>query len=141
VIVAMLPVGMVQVAFHQIVRMVAMADGFMPAVGPMNVIGAMRPALVVRGTAILIRGAGSQCVFVDMIAMHVVKMTVVEIVDVALVANGRMAAVRTMGMRMSFLFHAGLSHCFFLSWPGRFPDMARKRSGGAKDPGPGDKPL
>jgi hypothetical protein len=45
-------------------------------------------------------------VFVDMILMRVMQMTIVEVVDVAMMAHGRVSAVRTMlvgMMRMMLL--------------------------------------
>jgi hypothetical protein len=40
-----------------------------------------------------------------------VEMTVVEIIDVAIVPYGSVAAIRTMDMRMFFVLHMALSHC------------------------------
>lgn len=82
VIVAVFPVRMVQVPLDQIVGVIAVQHGLMPAIGSMNVAGFVCPALVVRRAAILVRRPIGQRVLVDMISMYVVQMTVVKIIGV-----------------------------------------------------------
>jgi hypothetical protein len=105
----MLPVRMVQVPAHQIVGVISVQYGFVPTIGSMDVAGVMCATLVVGCTAILI-GWPVQFVFVDMISMYVVQVTVVKIIGVAIVPDGGVAAIRTVRVRVSFLFHAGLGH-------------------------------
>ena len=74
-IVAVLPVRVVQVSFHEIVHMVSVPDLFVPAVRSMNVIRFVRFALVFRRTAILICSAYFQYMLVDVILMYMMQMT------------------------------------------------------------------
>jgi hypothetical protein len=72
----------------------------------------MRSAFVIRGTTILVRRARRERVFIHMIAVDVVQMAIMEIIDVAVVPDGGMAAIRTMDVCVLLLFHASFSHCF-----------------------------
>jgi hypothetical protein len=111
VIVAVFPVRMVEVPLYQIVRVVAMNHGFMSTVRPMNMVGRVGSALVFGCTTVLIHSTGCQRVFLNSVTVHMVEMTVVEIIDVAIVPYGSVAAIRTMDMGMFFFLHVGLSHC------------------------------
>jgi hypothetical protein len=59
--------------------------GFVPTTRSMNVVGVMCSAFVVRSAVIPIGWPVCQLVLVDMISMHVVQMTVVKIIGVAVV--------------------------------------------------------
>jgi hypothetical protein len=112
VIVAVFPVRMVQVPTHQIIGVIPVQHSFVATIGSMNVVGVMRPALVVRRAAILIGWPVGQFVFVDMISMHVVQMTFVKIIDVAIVPDRGVPTIRAVRVCVSFLFQAGLRHFF-----------------------------
>ena len=104
VIVAMVAVRMMQPPVHKIIDMIPMRHGFMPATRAMPV-----SAFVFRRAAGGVGGVDSKGMFVDMVAMHMVQMAVVEIVDVAVVTNRGMPAVWTvlMGMAGMALLGAG----------------------------------
>jgi len=122
VIVAVLPMRMVQVPLYEIVGVVPVQHRLVPAVRSMNVIGLMRPTLVVRRAAISVGWSDSQLVFVDVISVNVMQMAVVEIIGVAVVYHCHVTAIRTVDVRMCFLFHAGLRHFFPLFAVGSFPE-------------------
>ena len=103
-------VRMVQMALHQVIDMVAVGHGFVPAVGAVNVIGFMRAAVVLGRASILVGLVGRQCVFVHMIAVNVMQVAVVEIIGVAIVVDGGMAAIRSVNVSMPFVFAAGFRH-------------------------------
>ena len=94
---------MMQVAVDQIIHVVAVRDRFVPASLAMPM-----PAFV--GATVMIRRAFSrvglidiESVFVEVIRVGVVEMTVVQVVDMVAVADGRMAtafAVRVCVVRM-----------------------------------------
>ena len=84
-------VRMVQTAVDQIVGMVAVRDGLVTATGTMNV-GAGLPI----GAAIRVLGADCDHVLVDVIAMRVMQVAVVQVIDVSIVTNGSVAAARAM---------------------------------------------
>jgi hypothetical protein len=127
VIVAVLAVGMVQMSFYQVVRVVAVRHRFMPAVGSMDVVGGVRSALVIRRAMVLIGAGCFKRMFVYMVAVDMVQMSVVKVIHVAIVLDGSVAAIRTMDMGMFFLFHAGSRH--------RFPFVARSNSGSGSGTG------
>jgi hypothetical protein len=95
VIVAMIAVGMMQVPLDQKVDVVAMRDGLVPAAGAVLV-----AALDVRRAAGRIRRADRDRMLVDVIAVHVMQVAVVQIVDMTLVADRRVPAARAMLVRV-----------------------------------------
>jgi hypothetical protein len=110
VIVAVLLMRMVQVAVDQIVHVVSVHNPFVPAVRSMNVIGLMSPAPVVRRAASLVICPYFQLVFVHMIPVHMMEMTIVEIIGMAVVSDCGVATIRAMDMSVPFLFHTRSSH-------------------------------
>jgi hypothetical protein len=104
VVVAMIAMGMMQPSTHDVIDVVAMGHGFVPA-----------------GRAMLVRAAGLRralhgicgidCddMLINVILMQVMKMAVMEIVDMALMADRRMPAVGTVlvGMVGMMLLGAG----------------------------------
>jgi hypothetical protein len=101
VVVAVRAVRVVQMAVDEIVDVVAMRNGGMAAVGTVHVAGRMRAALVV-GRAL----AGIGASIGDFVFLHlsvgplVMQMTVVEVIDVSLVLDGRMTAIRPVLVRV-----------------------------------------
>lgn len=96
VIVAMAAVRVVQMAIDEIVRVVAMRNRFMAAVCAVDMIRSMAAALVVRSAAVRICGGDFDSVLIDMVAVDMVKMAVVQIVDMPGVMDGDMAAIAAM---------------------------------------------
>jgi len=92
VIVAVILVGVVEVAANQVVDMVAVGDGLMSAVGTMNVVGLVALALVLRGAAVGVGVARRDRMLVHMVSMGVVEVAVMEVVEVPLVAHCRVPA-------------------------------------------------
>ena len=103
-------VWVVQVPLHQVVHVVSMRHGFMPAVGPMDVIGLVRSALMVRSASILVCFAFLQFVLVNVVSVNVMQMAVVEVIGMAIVLDGRMAAIGAVDMDMSFMSFARSRH-------------------------------
>jgi hypothetical protein len=104
VVVAMIAVGMMQPSAHEVIDVVPMGQGLVPA----------RRAVLVR-TARLRRalhgigGIDRNDVLIDMILVHVMEMAVVEIIDMPVMADRRMPALGTvlMGMVGMVLLGAG----------------------------------
>jgi len=109
-IVAMGSVWVVQVPLHQVVHVVSMRHGFMPAVGPMDVIGLVRSAVVVRSASILVCFAYLQFVFVNMASVNVMQMAVVEVIGMAIVLDGRVPTIGAVDMDMPFVDCARFRH-------------------------------
>lgn len=93
---------MVQAAVDQVVRMIPVRDGFMTAARAVRVAG---PARVGGGLATIgILLGHPDGMLVHVVAMGVVQVAVVQVVDVAFMTNGGMAAARTVLMRMIVVF-------------------------------------
>lgn len=92
-IVAVVPVGMVKVIAHEIVDMVAVWNGFVPAARTMYVIGVMAATLMIWGAPVRIGRSHRDDMLINVIAMQVMKMAIVQIVDVAIMQYPQMAAV------------------------------------------------
>lgn len=95
---------------HQIVHVVAMRHGFMPTIGPMDVIGLMRSAVMVRSASILVWFACLQFVLVNVVSVNVMQMAVVEVIGMAIVLDGRVATIRAVDMNVSFMSRARFRH-------------------------------
>jgi hypothetical protein len=87
VIVAMIAVRMMQAPVHEVIDVVAMWNGFVPATRAMRV-----RAAGLGSAAHGIVGADGDGMLVDVVPMHVVEMPVVQIVDMIVVADRRMPA-------------------------------------------------
>jgi hypothetical protein len=96
VVIAVVAVRMVEVAVDEIVDVIAMWHRFMTAPGSVNVIRLV--AAAVRRTLIRIGRAHFKPVFVYMIAVRVMQVTVVQIVDVVVMPDRRVAATWTVLM-------------------------------------------
>lgn len=90
VIVAVVAVRMMQPAIDEVIDVVAMRDRFVPAAGAVDVTGLVPAAG--RGVAIGIRSADLDDVFIDMIAMRMMQVPVVQIIDVPVVFHRSVAA-------------------------------------------------
>jgi hypothetical protein len=108
VIVAVIAMRMMQPAVHDIIHVIAMRDGFVPAIWAVLVC-----ATGFRRAALGIFGTDRDDMLVDVILVHVVKMTIVKIVHMAIVPDCCVAAVRTVLMGMIGMMFLGASHDFF----------------------------
>ena len=113
VIVAMVAVRMMQMAIDQVVDVIAVRDLRMAAVWAMHVAYRVAVAAVIWRTRNRIEGRHREDAFVHMIVMHVMQMTIVQIVDVPIVVNRQVAASRSVRMLVVGDFCAG-RHGFLL---------------------------
>jgi hypothetical protein len=86
-------VSVVEMAVDQVVDMIAMRDGRMATGRCVHVVRGVAGACVVRRAAGGVRSVDRDGAFVDVIAVHHVEVTIMEIVDMATVLNREMAAV------------------------------------------------
>jgi len=96
----MIAVRMMQVVGDAVIDVVAMRDRFVTAIGAVDVTGLMAAAAVVGGAGVGIAARHLDHMLVDMIVVRVVKMPVMQVVDVAAMAHGGVAATRPMAMGM-----------------------------------------
>jgi hypothetical protein len=92
VVVAVIVMGVVEAAVDEVVAVVAVRYGVVPAPGTVCV-----PVLVAaRGVRVLreVVSSDREPVLVDVVFVRVVETAVVQVVDVALMAHGHMAAAR-----------------------------------------------
>ena len=94
-IVAVIAVRVMQVAVHEIVDVIAVRHCFVPTARTMLV-----SAADIRRAALGIGRTDPDDMLVDMVAMHVMQMPLVKIIDVSVMAHGRMAAAGAMLMRV-----------------------------------------
>ena len=99
-VVAMVTVRMVQVAVDQVVDVVTVRDGFVAATGAMDVAGFVAAAFVLGRAAVGVGGRDGDHVLVDVVAMRMVQVTVVQVVDMTVMPDGRVAAAGAMGVVM-----------------------------------------
>jgi hypothetical protein len=83
---------MVQVPFDQVVDMAAVRHSLMPALGAVDVAGFVIRATVVEGAALRVGRRHLDCVLVNMIAVQVMQVPVVEIVDMVAMSHADVAA-------------------------------------------------
>jgi len=102
-VVAVRTVGVVQMAFHKIVDVVTVGYRPMAAFRAVYVPAEMRATLVARGAAIGIGIADIYCMVVDMVAMHIMQMPLVQIVGVPIVFDRDVSAPRPVYMIMPFM--------------------------------------
>jgi hypothetical protein len=108
-VVAMIAMGMVQPSIHEVIDMVPMGDGFVPAGRAMRV-RADRLWGALRG----IDRVDWDGMLINVILVRVMQMAIVKIVDMIIVPDRRMPAVATMHVAMvdMMLLGAG-SHSLF----------------------------
>lgn len=92
-IVAVITMGMVQVAVHEIAHMIAMGHRLVAAAGAMDMTGLVAAAIVLRRALIGIGGAHLDHMFVDMVPVGMVEMAVMQIVHMVAVLDRGMAAI------------------------------------------------
>jgi hypothetical protein len=90
--VAVVAVGMVQVAVHQVIGMVAVRHGFVTAAGTVTVTLIVSTAVMGRRAVAGIGSTHRQHVLVHMVALNVVQVPVMQVVCMAVVLDGGMAA-------------------------------------------------
>jgi hypothetical protein len=97
-VVAVIAMRMVQVPGNMIIDMVAVWHRFMAAARAVGMIRFVTAAAMTRGAAIRIAAGDADHMLVDMAVMRVVKMAVMQIVDVIAVTHGRVPATGPMPM-------------------------------------------
>lgn len=100
-VVAVPVVGVMEMAVDEVVDMVAVRDRLVPAALAVHVVGAVTVARVAARAGGGMVAVDRDDVFVDVILVGMVEMAVVEVVDVAVVLDGDVAAARAVLVRMT----------------------------------------
>ena len=103
-IIAMITVRMVQPAVYEVIDMITMRHLYMSAAWAVRV-----RAVDLRGAVHGICGIDRDDMFVHVILVHMVKMTIVKIVHMAVMANRGVSAIGAMAMRMALMVFFGTS--------------------------------
>jgi len=109
-VITMPTVGVVQVPMDQIVRVIAMGDGGVTAIGTMDMVGGMPPAGMILGASIRVGRADGNGMFLDHFPVLVMKVAVVDIVDMPFVLDGGVTTAWTMNVVMVFVLLATFCH-------------------------------
>ena len=117
-VVAVGPVGMMEVSVDEVVDVVAVRDRFVATAGAVDVSGIVRSAGVLRGAISRVGCRQSNAVLVDVAVMEMVQVTIVQVVDVVVVAHGGMAAARFVLMGMLGMNGTGGHGELLLGWVG-----------------------
>ena len=96
----MITMWMMEVAANAVVDVVGVRNRLVAAAGTVDMTGFVSAAAMVRSAAVGVLPGDVDHVLVDMILMRVVEVTIVQIIDVAVVANGGVAASRPMLVSM-----------------------------------------
>jgi hypothetical protein len=97
----MVAVRVMKAPVHQIIDMVAMRHGLVTAVGPVTVFSIMAGGVVLGIAAIRVHVAHRDRMLMRATALAVFKVAVVEVIDVAFMLHGDVAAARAVDMRGS----------------------------------------
>lgn len=97
-VIAMRAMGEVQMTGDQIIDMVSVRHGLMSAVRAMAMSGLMPLTAMGRRASSRVLHGDTEPMFIDMVTMRMMKMSVMEIVGVAIMGDGRMPAVRSVLM-------------------------------------------
>ena len=108
-VVAMRPVPVVQVAGNEVIGMVAVRNAFMPARRTVLVRCVVLAAGVPALAAVRIRSRDAKAVLVDVLLVDMMQVSVVKVIDVIFVTNGRVAAPGRVRMGV-LIVHRVLCH-------------------------------
>jgi hypothetical protein len=97
-------VGEVQVTIDDVVDVVSVRHSLMTAVGAMMMSSLMPAAPMGRSACCRVLLRDTELMFIDMIAVDVVQMPVVQIILMIAVANGLMAAVGAMLVTVPIMY-------------------------------------
>ena len=96
----MITMWMMKMSIYEVVDMITMRHSLVTATEAVYMIGIVSIAFVLRGTNIGIGFIDFKDVLIDMITVRVMKMTIVKIINVAIVNNRSMPTVFVVNMRM-----------------------------------------
>jgi hypothetical protein len=87
---------MVEMAIDQVIHMISMRNAFMAATRPMLMFRLMPLALMFGRAALRVRRSDIHYMLIDMFAVHVVHMPIVQVIDMSGMDDSGMPALRVM---------------------------------------------
>jgi hypothetical protein len=106
-IVAVVAVRMMKMPLDQVVHVIPMGHSFMPASRSMHVALVVRAAAVLRCAPVRIRRRHFNPMFINVVTMHMVQMSIMQVINVAGVADGRVATIGSVNVRMVAMLRGG----------------------------------
>ena len=103
----MASVGMVEMATHQIIHVVAVRHGLVPAAGAVLVARLVGAAPVIGGAVRRVRAADRQLVLIHVVRVGMMEMAIVQVVGMAVVAHGQVTAAFPVDMFVAIVSIAG----------------------------------
>ena len=97
-VVAMGIMRVMKVSTHHIVHVVAVRRAFMPAVRSMSMFGSVSFALMVWRAFVRVGTAYRERVFIDMILVHVMQVTIMQVIGMSFMSDSHVPATGSMGM-------------------------------------------
>lgn len=116
-IVAMVIMRIVKMASDQVIHMISVRHGFVTAVRAVYMSLRVTFAFMSRGTALGVGLTNVYDMLIDMVAVRVVQMAIMEVADMVIVGDASVTAFRTVGMGMIFMLWQDtirVCHCAFL---------------------------
>jgi hypothetical protein len=110
VVVAVVAMRVVEVSIDEIVDVVTVRHGFVPASGAVNVVGVVPSTVVVRSAIGWVFVGHFEAVLVDMVAVWVMQVTVVKVIDVVSVDDRGVPAVFTVDVIVIVVLRAVVAH-------------------------------
>jgi hypothetical protein len=115
-IIAMITMWMMQPSVHDVIDVITVGHAFVPTVWPMS----MRAPGAKRAPR-RIGVAHLNNVFVDVILVHVMQMTIVEVIHMAIMPNSGVSAAWTMLVSVTTMMRLGAGNHGLLLTPGVLP--------------------
>ncbi|WON74240.1 hypothetical protein [Nitrosospira sp. Is2] len=106
-VIAMTIVRIMEMSIDQIINMVAMRYCLMPTARPMHMLRRVSGAFMLRRAVLRIGRGYANHMFVDMAFVRMMQMAVVQIIDMVIVHDPGVAALRPMRMIMIFVLLRG----------------------------------
>ncbi len=108
----MVAVDVVEVAINQIIDMIAVGQGFMPASGTVTMTFLVFSAVVVGSAFHWICGGDGQLMFFDRCSCRVVQMTVVQVICVTFMLDRGVATFWAVFVGVVFVMNRHVNHSF-----------------------------
>ena len=114
-VITMTIVGIMEMATDQVIDMISMRHGLVTASGSVHMSLLMYRTFMPRCAVFRVRFRHGYDMFINMAAVRIVQVPVVQIVDVIVMNDPRVTAFRAVRMSMIFvLWQVTIGHCRFL---------------------------
>ena len=109
-VITMTAMGVMEVPFDQVIGVIAMGDSGMTAIGSMDMVRRMAATGMTFGATFRVESTYGDRMLFDHFSVLVVEVTVVDIVDMAVVLDGGVATAWTMDVVMVIVVLAAFCH-------------------------------